>query len=670
MRATPAHIWDVWQAGGPFVGDDAAPHGRVLVETDWELRVADGPAGYAKGPVRHWYNPTGTLVEVPGVRTIAIDRSLESDAQTCTITLHNVSMPSIGSSAPYIGDVGHYTWNRGASSSAAARWGHTPNSWADVLVPNALLRTYQGYGGRDKTVANALADGNIALTGVWLVDEVRIATDGRIELKCRDMAKLLIVQQLFKPLVPNSQYPHVLRYCRWASIPIEQVTPKGGGTLAASSEDPAHPKEHAFENDPATFWCSASQPTADTPVWIEFTNNGFVDRVVLRPWGGNYHVYVSVFADGAWVGEGIVGPAPGGGPAYIADSGTPYDQNIAISLGASYNATKIRLTFTNLMARPEGGFRCGIREWESEATEIAGYETVDGNYKDYAEIVKDFLLWAGFYNPTGDTDILGFIEDTGAYAEDCINETNFDKRPVIDGVNLIKEIVGYLCWVDDDGSVHFESPNWWEAGNFLYEDGSHTSTIPDIDEKLQLTEYAVAFSDASVRSQIVISTTDPSKDQLDTTRTTYFTPPNAPILKGIVRPFTWSNGVFTSDAEREALANLIAIHTWFVQRQGQLTMQANPLIQVNDQVRIWERQTAESYVHYVRAVTSQMDLESGSYTMTLTTHWLGEWPDGWGVQDMIGPALEEFLSRSGSPSTRGFFPTGEPVPIPTTAGAG
>src|SRR5690606_32042012 len=66
----------------------------------------------------------------------------------------------------------------------------------------------------------------------------------------------------------------------------------------------------------------------------------------------------------------------------------------------------------------------------------------------------------------------------------------------------------------------------------------------------------------------------------------------------------------------------------FAQRRGQVTCLANPAIQVNDQVRIYERTTSETYIHYVRGISTSHDLDTGDYTMTLTTNWLGT-EDDW-----------------------------------------
>nr|MDQ6949845.1 hypothetical protein [Actinomycetota bacterium] len=69
----------------------------------------------------------------------------------------------------------------------------------------------------------------------------------------------------------------------------------------------------------------------------------------------------------------------------------------------------------------------------------------------------------------------------------------------------------------------------------------------------------------------------------------------------------------------------------FKARQGQVTCVANPCLGINDQVRILERTSSEVYIHYIRAKSTQWDKDTGAYTMTLTTHWLGD-GDAWAVK--------------------------------------
>lgn len=560
------------------------------------------------------------------------------------------------------------TEQRGGPGASREEVAYTGVVWCpNVVHGNWLARrngtvfytgnTYQGYASPDTTLEEALAAGSLIMTGVWLLDDILVTTNGRLKLVGRDLAKLLIEEKLYPPVVPGALYPEVLRFCRY--INLAAVAPKGGGTVAASSEDPGHPKEHSFEHNPDTYWASAPNPYGAAGVeWIEFVNNGDVDRVVLDAWGGGYMAYVSLFVDGAWVGTNSAPDYPNlttGGPPFVAQSGVPFDSNIAIDLGGTYNPSKIRLTFTNLYAPT--GYRAGVREWESEATVPGAGPEVDGNYLDGVDIVKLLLLWAGFFDLEG--GVLGFVESTGWYAKDCILEDQFDKKPVIDGIKVISQIVAYLMRIGPTGLVHFESPNYWEAGNFDDDTGDHTADIAEIDEALQLTDYTVKFSDAPVRDEIIISTDDPALDVFDTTVTTRFRPFNSGLLRGIPRPFMWFNEVFTDPADQRALANLVAIFIWFAQRQGQVTMQANPAIGVDDQVRIWERQASESYVHYVRGSRLEQNLVTGDFKQTLTTHWLGDWPHLWAVDSMVSPDLGAFLGRSESPSTRRFGATVE-----------
>jgi len=674
MRTVPQTLWDLWYLGGPLIGDDGAPHGRVTVETGRDnvidISTTGGTVGtFNKGPVR-WFQRADngqTETEVPNVENINIDRSLDQDAATCTITLANQWHYENGEMAPSdmeIGQPGYFTFNRGSSPDAQARWGHEENAWSDVLVPNALIRTYQGYGGRDLTVSDAIDAGNIILTGVWLVDEVRITTNGRLELKCRDMGKLLIEQQLYPPLIPQAEYP--LQYCRWSYT--EHVTPPTQTWaprpmyLQASSNDPwygylepihGHSPYDCLDGNPDTFWLSVGNGSPTLPYaveWIQFEVNADINLVHLWPYAGNYQCFISVYENGAWVEDGgVIAYNPAGigrytgiyaaDIPYVTQFGTSWEAPMEAALPRIYNAQYVRFTFTNLQNTPWGpySYRAGLREaGVSLFTATPGsteFIKGEGNYKDYSDIIKELLLWSGwwFYDDTEDSGyptVYGNIESTGAYSEECIPEDVFDKKPVIDAIHTLKEIVGYIAFVDDEGAFHFESPNIWTPGNFM-DTGERTTYIPELDEMLTMTDYAVSYTDSSARSEIIISSSDPTQP-LDDTITTKYIPPTADILRGIVKPAVWVNEVFTNAEEQVIMAELIALYSFLAQRQGSVTALANPGIQINDQIRIYERQTSESYIHYVRGISTNMDLRSGIYTMTLNTHWMGDEND-WAV---------------------------------------
>lgn len=836
MRLTPATMWDLWNQGGPLIGEEGAPHGRVTVEIDDEdlvLHRSSMTVGtFKKGPIRWWQRSDNSQVEmeVPNIRSINTERSIDQDAATCTIRLANQWHFVDGELAHFdqeLGRPGYFTFSRGDSPEAAARWDHEENDWNNVLVPNALLRTYQGYGGKDKTINEALVDGNIVLTGVWLVDAVKTSTNGDIELQCRDMAKLLIEQQLYPPLVPKSHYP--LTYCRWVFKSIKgnrvgkfvpskflegPTTPvivaattdysgtvvepdlpdfignepgngywvlsnngevynfgnnanHGGvnatwtnsqmeaqdientatgegywvlrrdGTIFAKG-DAVHYGQHLYDpgigTEPRVWHNHSKAAIARTPdgegYWV-LAFDGTVRAFGNATSHGNHSPITRLFpiwffsevaadiaahptASGYWTmsNQGRVvahGAASHFGHPYPA----PTAENPAVNIVTfekitahpsgngywitdqagqvwAYGAAKFhgQLRFNSVLQRSEGMFaNWPMTDFPDFAVDLVstvsgnGYWIVgnaggvfpfgdavylgsldrayevflrdNGNYRDYSDIIKELLLWSGWWlydeeiTPTGEPAVYGNIESTGAFSSECLPDDLLDKQEVINAINSIKEIVGYLFYIDEEGGAHFESPNIWTPGNFILDDGTHTTFIPDIDERLQITDYGVQYSDRTARSEIIISSSDPT-DTLSDTVSTRFIPRNVELLRGIVRPAVWVNGIFTSKKEQETMAELISLFAWLAQRQGSVTCLANPTIQINDQVRIWERITAETYIHYVRGISTQMDLESGQYLMTLNTHWMGDgthWALDIGIDSFSFQDLDDFVFK-------------------------
>jgi hypothetical protein len=259
----------------------------------------------------------------------------------------------------------------------------------------------------------------------------------------------------------------------------------------------------------------------------------------------------------------------------------------------------------------------------------------DGNYKDYADLVKDLVLWSGWHWFNGSVigegypPVFGNIETTGIYSPDPLPPDMFDKRHPIDPIKQLKEIVGYICWVDDDGAFRWESPNWWQAGNFL-ETGEHTAFIPEVDERLQMSDYRAGFTRRKDRSKIIITTDEPTAGFEDTI-TTEYTPPNS-LLRGQVIPAMIKVPPQVTKDEQQLMAELVGLHLWFSRRAGVVSLQvANPALQINDQVRIFERVTAESFIHYVRGISSNHDLQTGVWTQELTTNWLGTEDGTWAI---------------------------------------
>jgi hypothetical protein len=691
VREASAHIWDTWLAGGPFVGDDGAPHTRVTVDLDWWLNTSSGAVGnWDRGlPIRWWQACDDSQIEteVPNIKSVEMDWNLDSDAAECTITLYNQWMDPNDSwrednNPVDLGNPGYFTWNRGASPDAQARWGHASNIWSNVIVPNALLRVYQGFGGRDKTVTQARADGNIIRKGVWLVDEVRVDTQGFVQIRCRDMAKLLIEQIIYPPLIPSDKYPLDYRRWRWDWVDVTNL-------IAAASDTP---KRAVFSNSGNLAWGRGTAPYAydgtdrvwssvgnGLPThpwaweWVEADCGDWVDTIYVDPinTGAGYEVYIQIYENGAWQGSGTLDYNPahigryhvGVDPIYEIRLPWVHNQGIApntpteITLPRAYKAEKVRVIFTKLNLFL-GAYRCHIREirhyLRRAITEThQEQQRFPGNFYDLTDIIKDLLLWAGWWCyetvPANEApEVYGNLEYTGIPA-DAPYENNdywitsepFDKLPVIDAITRIKEIVGFNFWVDDEGGVRFEPPNYFRVGNNFYEDGTQTTFVPEIDERLVLSDYSVRYGGEHAYSEMIITSYDPAIDNPvdSTTVSTRFVPrQDEAILRGMIRPSMIEVPFTVTKRDQEMMAQLITVQLWMQQRQGQLSCAANPAIQINDQVRIYERQTGETYIHYVRGVSIAHDLDSGDYTMTLTTNWMGD-EDNWVINvedDAIG----------------------------------
>lgn len=995
MRTLPS-ISHTWQQGGPFIGDKK-PVTRVLVQAPWpEVSTGWGEnpedvlrttsetgigASRHRGVPFRWFQSRANdqpMLEVPNISTVSIDRSVDQDAASLNITMSNQWMFNNGAAVgDRTGQPGYFTPNRGESLEARARWGHETNEWNQILVPNALLRVYTGFGGETGDVLDAVAAGNLALYGIFLLDEVRIGTAGTITLAGRDMAKLLIDQQLFPPLVPADKYP--LNYKRWtytdervrtAKKTLTTTTSVAGVTAgdkkityADSSQDRwyghnatihGHRGSDSVDSNIHSYALSVGNSGPNRPfstVWWEYTCGEAINAIHLHPWAGGYQMYISVMVGGVWQGSNTVpydashilatqSPAVDTGAAipYVASFTVPHETPGDYLLPQAYNAERVRVSFRNLFDSGIGPwrYRAGIREirlmgvaakdgglgsatttttsitYEPFVTAAAsriiedkpyslGYGSVsmfdqtdmfgdarrvnrtnragetiaaismaftktgngyyvlgthgqvrahgdaiwygdpqtdgftpevgvggqadhtwdialthtgegywiltagghvfcygdavdygfpvstpgvtntssitahptemgywilridgtvhprgaatgyggfasgelrivdtgsfangneqanciratstgqgywilttkgrvkafgdaryfgqpkkladhsgniftesywkilpgpldtgywllhasgrieaygdldhfgspipgssatlrsDGNYLDYTDIARDLALWSGFllYDPAAPSNqpapVYGALESTGAFAKERLPDDIFDKKPVIDALTTIREVVGYLCWVDAEGRFRWESPNWWKVGNFT-EDGVHVSELPEIDERVQLTDYMLSTADDPLRSFITISSHDPYADLSGTVTHTYV-PPTASRLRGLVKPAMWINDFFMDPEEQELMAELIGLHISFQERMGQVTCVATPHIEINDQVRIYERQTAEVYVHYVRGINFSHNLDTGEYVMTLTTHWLSTGHD---TEDIVG----------------------------------
>jgi hypothetical protein len=407
---------------GVFIGDAKASV-RLTVEPDWYLTttMAIGTLEVERGPVRYYQRAANDQVEVeiPNVSNYEDDASVDQPAASCTITIDNVRMDvNDEGDSEDLGTVGYYTPHHGRSIESQARWGHFPNEWSSVLDANALLRSYAGYGGTDKTIPDAVDDGNLMLQGVWLVDDWRVSTRGQLVLQCRNAMSLLIDQPIYPPLVPMGIYP--LEFFRWnrlfrdisaGSVSSDLVIPGTSVTAgdkravfvdssvdrwypeaSPGSEVPnggyillGHQGDDCLDGSTDTFCLSVGNSSPEKTFctdWWEFDCGDYINAVYVHPWAGNYTCYISVLENGVWQGDAIVPytfyPMNGGDRAvdtgadipYVTTSGVPWETGIEIILPRVYLAERVRVSFRDHHQSPWGPYyyRCGMRELRLRAS--------------------------------------------------------------------------------------------------------------------------------------------------------------------------------------------------------------------------------------------------------------------------------------------------------------
>ena len=254
----------------------------------------------------------------------------------------------------------------------------------------------------------------------------------------------------------------------------------------------------------------------------------------------------------------------------------------------------------------------------------AGSPPHSTNYTDLVEVVQIIAAWAGFADGGG---LLGQYEETGIALTSPFTADAFDKKFAIDAIKMVRDIVGYTTMIDQDGGFHFTKGNQWESGNFI--DGVHTDDVFDISERQQLIEYTGTNSKKADRSAFIVTEADPyyrggagePYPEYASYRTNTSNVNNQ--LHQMRLPAMIPVDHRVTFKEMVTMAELTGLRSWFQRRHGTCTIMGTPLIDVGDQVRILERTTYDHFLHHVDSLTSNHDVQSGVWTMTLNTHWMG-----------------------------------------------
>jgi hypothetical protein len=162
----------------------------------------------------------------------------------------------------------------------------------------------------------------------------------------------------------------------------------------------------------------------------------------------------------------------------------------------------------------------------------------------------------------------------------------------------------------------------------------------EIDERTTLIEMSTKLSSRNVRERIFVADAAGNYGAVVIGYN--------PAPTGMRRVGGWTDSHFRSKRESRRMADLIAIRQSYLYRENTLTIAANPAIQIDDQVVIFERMTGESYLHRITGISSEFDFENGRWTYQLTTNWLGDeafTSQAWRPQ--IHPSTEAYLRELG-----------------------
>ena len=222
----------------------------------------------------------------------------------------------------------------------------------------------------------------------------------------------------------------------------------------------------------------------------------------------------------------------------------------------------------------------------------------------------------------------------------------WDKKPLMDGISYVRDIVAFNFFIDETGGAVWRSPNIWTVGNYVHPTAGgavtgYTTTVVDIDERVTLMDMTSRLSSRNVREQVFVANV---AGGLAATAAGF-----NPYPSGLRRVGGWTDQRFATQEEVQVMADLITVRQAFTYRENGVVIPGNPAIQIDDQVRVYERVAEEGYYHYVKGVDSEWNLEDGTWKYNLTTHWLGETPfDSWAFDpNALAEATKTYLEATG-----------------------
>ena len=276
-----------------------------------------------------------------------------------------------------------------------------------------------------------------------------------------------------------------------------------------------------------------------------------------------------------------------------------------------------------------------------------------GIAKDWTDVIKMCLAWAGWYWPRGSRRMLsdGTVRITSPTQPDTVLATdgrvwgdvevagtmgpagykNLAKQPLRQVIQGVLDVLGHVFFIDETGAAIVRSPNLFTVGNWLRSltgQTIRTEQVIPLDEATCILDIRTRISGRNIRDRISVGNPMNVQEGDKSGGVSASVAGWNPNPTGLRRHALWLDQGFATENEALVMADMIAVRGAFTYRTSEITITANPGIQVDDQVRVYERSTSEGYLHYVDSISSEMDCTTGQWTYTLTTHWLGSDPEG------------------------------------------
>jgi hypothetical protein len=413
-----------WRSGrhlGP-----AKPTHRVLVRQgsfvrDWH--PWEGPTVnadiYGESRKRPWsatWTPASDWVEIPNVLSINLDQDLTQRGMTvATITIENTLLREQSGAFGLI----YHAIEKGALSPSRGyrppglpfAGGPAANEWQDVLVENAQVFVWQGYGNAQEA------------TFVGLIDKVDPTTGpARITLTARD-GKVLSDSHILGYNIPKQIHEPIIFQ------PTKAKSRRVGKGAEASTSRGGHPPRFVTDGNADSKWMSDDHSTAGNTEWvsIRLPQGRYTDFIMDTAYEG-MEIFVGLnlkprtvqtglgtavtdpLRNGeptgvGWVEAGL-GDVPGGhgGWPYISHFVSNAKGPVGHSLGGDEfecgDGSILRIGMRQLKKVSKDHYRAGMSSLlgvklpPRPRGKVKGTKIVKVN--DVSDIVRCVLRWAGF----------------------------------------------------------------------------------------------------------------------------------------------------------------------------------------------------------------------------------------------------------------------------------